>query len=259
LSHLLLQFTDMHLYADPQSQLMGISTAESFQAVLKLAKNHFPNPELLLITGDISQDETSQSYILLDKLLKKFFADQPGLLLAGNHDIPQVLGKVFPDKYADHHSYALASWRIMSLNSAVPGQVAGALSEDSLKWLSTELMNCQEDNILVTLHHNPVPIRAHWLQLHALQNPEALLEVLRLSPRIRAVVFGHIHQELDEVHYGIRFLGSPSTCVQFHPLHKEFAVDTQQPGYRWMVLESSGKLKTGVERLPAGSYQAHIE
>jgi Icc protein len=108
--------------------------------------------------------------------------------------------------------------------------------------------------VLVCLHHNPVPVAAAWLQVHALKNPDELFAVLDADPRIRAVLFGHIHHELNIERNGVRYLGSPSTCVQFHPTSEDFALDALNPGYRWLDLHPDGTFHTGITRVTGKSY-----
>ena len=68
-------------------------------------------------------------------------------------------------------------------------------------------------------------------------------------PTVRAVLFGHIHHELKCKRNGVAYYGSPSTCIQFHPSHEEFALDHRNPGYRWLELHADGTLLTGVNRV----------
>ena len=35
---------------------------------------------------------------------------------------------------------------------------------------------------------------------------------------VKAVLSGHVHQAFDVVEQGVRYLTSPSTCVQFKPV-----------------------------------------
>ena len=55
-------------------------------------------------------------------------------------------------------------------------------------------------------------------------------------------MFGHAHQPYDAEHYGIRVLGTPSTCRQFMPGSEDFAVDDCPPAYRRITLHSDGSM-----------------
>ena len=58
----LLQISDTHLFAGSDRDLLGIATAESFQAVLD-AITELPQPyDVVLATGDLSQDHSADSY-----------------------------------------------------------------------------------------------------------------------------------------------------------------------------------------------------
>ena len=82
-----------------------------------------------------------------------------------------------------------------------------------------------------------------------LRNPDALFAVLDGFPQVRALLWGHIHQEFDQLRNGVRLLASPSTCVQFAPGSEEFQVDQEAPGYRWLRLYADGRLETAVSRV----------
>ena len=103
--------------------------------------------------------------------------------------------------------------------------------------------------VLVSLHHHPVSVGCEWLEPIGLRNPEALFAVLERYPQVRALVWGHVHQELDQYRGTVRLLASLSTCVQFAPSSKEFQVDHEAPGYRWLRLHADGRLETGVSRV----------
>jgi Icc protein len=93
-----------------------------------------------------------------------------------------------------------------------------------------------------------VEIGCAWIAPSGLHNADELLRRLRSYPQVKALLWGHIHQEWDEVRDGIRFLATPSTCIQFAPRSEDFKVSEEQPGYRWLLLHADGRLETGVER-----------
>jgi Icc protein len=80
-------------------------------------------------------------------------------------------------------------------------------------------------------------------------NASELLALTARHPQVRSILWGHIHQEFDRALNGIRYLGTPSTCIQFTPKKIGFGVDGTPPGYRWLALLPNGEIKTGVERL----------
>ena len=57
---------------------------------------------------------------------------------------------------------------------------------------------------------------------------------------------------------GVKLMSSPSTCIQFAPLSKEFKIDALSPGYRWLELFDDGAISTGVQRLQGIERQSLI-
>jgi Icc protein len=83
----------------------------------------------------------------------------------------------------------------------------------------------------------------------AVDNADHLLAIVERHPQVRGLLWGHIHQEFDHTRRGVRFLGSPSTCIQFIPNKHGFGVDSAPPGYRWLILQPDGHIRTGIQRL----------
>ena len=51
----LVQLTDMHLFDEPHTAMLGVDTEASLQAVLRQVGDDGLNPDALLATGDLSQ------------------------------------------------------------------------------------------------------------------------------------------------------------------------------------------------------------
>ncbi|MDY7016486.1 MAG: metallophosphoesterase, partial [Cyanobacteriota bacterium] len=89
---LVAQITDTHLFADRDRQLYNVPTAKSFAAVLEKLRQLDPQPDVLLLTGDLSQDMTPESYRHLNAALQPF--EIPTYWLPGNHDDAEVIGQI---------------------------------------------------------------------------------------------------------------------------------------------------------------------
>jgi 3',5'-cyclic-AMP phosphodiesterase len=248
-SALIAQITDTHLFADPDQTLKGIKTAASLQAVLERLAALHPRPDLLLLSGDLSQDETPESYERLLELLTPL--EIPAYWLAGNHDSLPVMEQCLqsPPMHSET-AFAVGGWRVVLLNSALPGCVEGELAAGELAWLEAQLQDHRYQPTLLALHHPPLAVGSAWMDGIALQNPEPFLTLVDRHPQIKLVLFGHIHQAFEHQRQGICYLGSPSTCVQFQPNRQEFGIDTQaQPGFRLLHLFPDGSYETRIERV----------
>ncbi len=242
----IIQITDTHLYADLDQALRGVVTYKSCQAVIEKVQQC--QPDIILLTGDLSQDETSQSYQNLLNLVEPL--NIPSYWIPGNHDIPDILEQVFinfPIK-ADK-SFSSNNWHSILLNSRLQGKTEGCLSDSSLEWLSRELEQLKTDNCLIALHHHPVLVNSRWMDNYVLTNQDAFLHIIDQYLQVKIVIFGHIHQEFSRQRQKILYLGCPSTCVQFTPNTNELVVDSNGPGFRVLDLNPDGSWHSQVERL----------
>ena len=90
---------------------------------------------------------------------------------------------------------------------------------------------------------------SEWLDGMGLADAAAFFAVVDRFPAVRAIVWGHVHQEFDGERNGVRLLAAPSTCVQFRPGTERYAKDRRAPGYRWLELRPDGTIVTAVRRV----------
>jgi 3',5'-cyclic-AMP phosphodiesterase len=252
-SVLVIQLSDSHLFADPSRKLLGMNTRDSLNAVIERVLAEQPQVDVLIASGDLSQDGSVESYQAFREASAQIVA--PTRWFPGNHDeLPEMSEAARQSEFLAPIT-DVGEWRITLLDSAVPGSVPGYLQDQQLQLLAQSLSEAPERHHLVCLHHNPVPIGCAWMDPIGLRNPEALFAVLDRFPQVRAVLWGHVHQEYDELRNDVRLLASPSTCIQFAPGSPEFKVDTTAPGYRWLRLHVDGRLETGVSRVEGLAFE----
>jgi Icc protein len=246
-SVLLVQLSDSHLFAEAAGKLLGLDTQDSLQQVIERVLQEQPQIDLMLASGDLSQDGSLASYQRFRQMTEVLAA--PARWFPGNHDDVPAMQAACAGSDLLEPVIDLGNWRIILLDSSIPGAVPGYLAESQLALLERALGEAPERHHLICLHHHPVSIGCRWMEPIGLRNPEALFAVLEPFSQVRALLWGHIHQEFDQVRKGLRLLASPSTCVQFAPGSEEFQVDTSAPGYRWLRLHADGRLDTGVSRV----------
>lgn len=233
-----LQVTDCHLFPDPGATLLGVNTQASLAAVLAAACQE-RRPDALLATGDIAQDASPDTYRLFLDTVRAHF-DGPLLCVPGNHDHGATFAAALPGRDLE-----LGNWRVVGVDTHVDDVVGGEVGNSELARLSGALGG--PGPTLVVGHHCPVAIGCPWLDVHRIEDGEALMQVL-VGAAVPAYVFGHIHQEAD-VALPTRLLGTPSTCFQFAGDTAEFAIDDAKPGYRWLHLAEDGTVATEVHRI----------
>lgn len=250
----LVQFTDTHLFEDVDGKLLGIPTYASFELVLKHARQHFPQPAAYLVTGDLTQEPKPQSYELFHSLLGA--VETSTYIIPGNHDDFQVMREVFAEKSERlAETLECGRWRITLLDSTVPEKEHGWLADEELGRLEKELDDHPDRFHIIGLHHPAVNLGSKWVDQICLLNADSLFDLIHGRESVKAVIWGHAHQEYDQMLNGTRLLGTPSTCFQFKPRQDEFGIDQISPGYRVLFLGDDGALKTRVERLAEYPFQ----
>ncbi len=254
----IVQITDTHLYSRESGTLLKMNTTHSFKEVLELVRLHEGSLDLILATGDIAQDASAAAYEFFTSSIDAMKV--PFLWVPGNHDNALVMQALAKGTSAAHKEMRLSNWLIIMLNTSVVGQVHGVLTAEELAFLSAQLegseLSRSVDHVLVGMHHNPIEGTAGWMKDIGLQNPHSFWDIVKKSSKFRAVVYGHIHQELDLMYEGIRCLCTPSTCIQFKPHVVDFALDQMNPGYRSLVLHSDGSIETRVFRVGGEQFDA---
>ncbi|MDX1734631.1 MAG: 3',5'-cyclic-AMP phosphodiesterase [Halioglobus sp.] len=244
-----LQITDTHLCADRGGTLLGMDTDHSLQAVIDLARRERPDADLVLATGDLADGGSPAAYGRLNDYFAQFSC--PSFWLPGNHDDRDAMASECGGRSQMGQEIRAGSWQVVMLDSQIPGEVGGELGADELARLDAALAEAAGDGLhsLVVLHHHPVLIDCAWLDEQIVADREAFFATLDRYRGVRAVLWGHVHQEIDARHRDVRLLATPSTCVQFAPGSGDFAAEDQPPGYRWLDLHADGTLSTGTSRV----------
>lgn len=239
----LLQFSDPHLFASPHGHLRGGQTLASMQRVLSSAASRRASYDALLCTGDIVNDEPD-GYAHFASVLSAF--GQPVYCVPGNHDDPARMRAALSKPPFQVGGYAdLGAWRIVLVDSCVPGQAGGRISQAELQALDSALSSCAR-YAMVCVHHHPVSMSSRWLDSVGIENADEFFQILDAHAQLRAITWGHVHQCFDARRRGVRLLATPSTCAQFLPLSDDFAVDGRPPAYRRTTLRTDGTLETEV-------------
>ncbi len=244
----LAQFTDCHIFATDQDRLLGINTRQSFEAVSAAAAVEANNIDALLATGDLSQDGSAESY---QYLARHFDAKLvPTFWIPGNHDDIHTLAQHFTGQHIHASKHiVLGAWQIVMLDSTIAGKVYGRVSSLQLDFLDAALSRHTDKHALVCLHHQALDAESEWIDVKGLKDSEQLRARLAQHDNLRAVLWGHVHQESHRSIDGVEWMSTPSSCVQFKPGSQEFATGTEAPGYRLLDLHADGRIDTRVERV----------
>jgi len=244
--HRLLQFTDTHLFADPQGMVRGTRSLPSLQACLEHARRRHLPADLIAVTGDLVQDEP-EAYGVFDLLFPDLGA--PVLLIPGNHDEPAELRRRLSHApFQVGGTRVIGNWAIVLLDTSyeVSGRGEGNLGQAALRELDAELTRHRDAHVLICLHHPPISMEAAGLDSLGLKDADGLLATIDGHDNVRGIAWGHAHQSLDVFRGATRLMCTPATCMQFKPRDPGFVIDDRPPGYRVIDLQDDGSLATEV-------------
>ena len=248
----LLQFTDPHYLADPDGLLKGVHTRTSFRRVIAAALAEAPRPDAILLTGDVTQDGSQAGYAAIREDLAR--AELPVWSLPGNHDDPVVMAEILGDSPFEYcRPQRLGDWLLAMVDTWDGDRGGGRVGDAGLEALDRQLGGSDAPYALVCMHHQPTPMRSGWLDTVGLDDGPALMDLVARHARVRGLVWGHVHQALDEQRGPLRLMSTPSTCFQFVPRLDEFAIDPVPPGYRRIRLHPDGTIESEVRRVPGAT------
>lgn len=255
----LVQITDTHLHGREGRTLLKMDTRKSLEQVLQLVSRNEGRPDFVVVTGDVAQDGSTAAYRQFLQQIATL--DAPFRWIPGNHDSPATMREI--DATACGTELRINNWFILFLDSSVEGKIHGELSASQLEVLRQRLAEIEADSLvdycLICLHHNPVEGSAAWMQDIGLHRSREFFSVIKNYPKVRCLIYGHIHQELDFSNQGIRCLCTPSTCIQFKPDVSDFTLDPLNPGYRSVRLYADGRIDSRVHRIEGFAWVADFE
>ena len=245
----IVQITDTHLYRDPNGVLSGVPTWKTFRAIVGQIGRQHGDFDYLMLTGDLAEDGELETYLMLREALGDWLARCR--IIPGNHDNPANLRKAFPDLFPQDEgpltfSLSTSDWKIIGLDSHLPGETKGRVDVDQLEWLREQLRMDPDTRTLLFIHHPPIAIRVPWLDRIGLDGATDVIGLIKASPQIRVICAGHVHQEFAGQIGAAAMYTTPSTCVQFGA-RTEKSFDTRAAGYRTIRLDDGHQ--TEVHRL----------
>ncbi len=255
----LLQVTDSHLFKDEKTELLGVNTQASFAQVLQEIQQENTEFDVILATGDLVQDSSDEGYQRFVEMIKPF--GKSVFWIPGNHDFQPKMTENLNRPPMENAKHILLGkyWQVLLLDSQVYGVPHGELSRYQLDLLKVTLAKYPERYTLIVFHHHVLPTNSAWLDQHNLRNSHELLDVLTPFKNVKAILYGHIHQQVDGQWQGYQVMATPSTCIQFKADSHHFALDTVQPGWREIDLYPDGTIVTKVKRIQQATFLPNMQ
>ena len=176
-------------------------------------------PAAILLTGDLSEDGSPESYARLRAAVDPVAAElgAPVVSIPGNHDLGDAFREGILDGEPLHRAVDVHGLRIVGLDTTVPGRPHGELGAGQLEWLDDVLAKPAKHGTVLALHHPPVPTVHPLLGRIGLRDPDRLARVVR-GTDVRIMVCGHAHAVAAGTLAGIPVWSAPALGVTSDPL-----------------------------------------
>ena len=233
---LIAQITDCHV-GFFRSDVGGANT-QRLRAALKRLRDGPNRPDLLLLSGDLTEFGDAASYARLAEMLADL--PFPVHLMVGNHDDRGALCANFPGTPIKQgfvqYVLPLPGLRLIALDTLEPGRHGGAFCSERAKWLSDQLDADTITPVLIAMHHPPFVSGLDWLDGSADAAWIArFTRAIAGRPQVRAILAGHLHRTIHASIAGVPLTVCPSTAptvaLNLSP------IDPEQPDGRPMIVD----------------------
>jgi len=240
---LIAQISDCHIRDHDDAFARLADTTETLRRVVDHLVGLDPAPDVILATGDLTDDGTESQYATLLEVLAPI-ADRL-LPIPGNHDECPLFRKAFADLIPgdladDHCSYVVEGHpvRLVGLDNSIPGRHDGRFDAVRESWLSDVLAEEPERPTLVFTHFPPFETGLRFMDDAGLLDADRLRAVIKRSPQVRLLVTGHLHRPIQTVIGSTLVSTCPSTGNQIHlDLHPDRGAAVDEPPayqlHRW--------------------------
>ena len=186
--------------------------------------------DAILVSGDISDDGSAESYEIFKSLLKSL--NLPLFVVPGNHDKRFEFRNAFsklgylPDTEKLNWHKSLGFVDLIGLDTLIEGQGGGELDETTLNFLESKLKSLSGKPIIVILHHPPFKSGIKFMDsIGLMTGSRRLTAILSSFSGNLIVVCGHIHRNISTLMGGHSVISSPSVCSSFlYNIHNEAPV-----------------------------------
>ncbi|OFW84055.1 MAG: hypothetical protein A2018_02915 [Alphaproteobacteria bacterium GWF2_58_20] len=222
---IIVQLSDIHLTRPGERTFDGTHDSEaSTRAAIAHINNLSPQPDLILITGDIVHNGTPEEYAFASQLLSGLRA--PFFVVPGNHDDRTLMAMTFSPMGAlppNHHEdseflqYTIEDHpvRMIALDTSIPGEPRGNLCPRRTAWLADRLAEDPDRPTLIFMHHPPMRTGIRIMDNWRCFGTEGLSDLLSLYTNVELILCGHLHRFATSVwnRHPVVIAPSSGVCV----------------------------------------------
>lgn len=247
-----IHISDTHIGPTTDYQLERHLTYAHFQSLIHHINHRLGfTPAFVLHNGDVTYNPDAVAMQLATALIQEIH--YPVYSVRGNHDDPEAMRQLIPQLPSGtgriDYDFIIEDFHFIVLDSFGKIQPQGYLEQYQLEWLHSVCANSHAASLVIVVHHLPFPCHYTWYDTHmVIENHAEFLAVLRLfQPKIRGILFGHVHGAFSIFHEGFLAVSAPSVTYPLHPspLATVHSADMHtQSGYNIVTLTHQGMVIT---------------
>ena len=195
---LIAQISDLHIKPPGELAYGRVDTAAALTRCIAQLNRFEPQPDLVVISGDLVDKPSPEAYDHLMELLAPL--EIRCAAIPGNHDDRAMMQAVFFDQRfgraidVSNRAINFLDIEVVLIDSTVPGADYGELDAATLAWLDTTLAASATRPALIFLHHPPFATGIAHMDRQNLRNASDLAEILQRHRRARLVAARHVHR-----------------------------------------------------------------
>lgn len=199
----IIQISDPHIVPHGQLAYGRVDTATALASCVETVNRFLPDigpVDMAFVAGDLTDFGTEEEYQRFRDIMEPLAI--PYRAIPGNHDNVEVMQHCFADQGWMPTSGPI-NWMqefedlvLIGLDSSVPGQSHGHLSEVTVNYLRRCLEACGAKPVIVALHHPPFLTGMEKMDVNCLRETAALNQVLSGYPAELRLVCGHMHRNI---------------------------------------------------------------
>lgn len=186
------QVSDTHLGGN-------VGSGERFSAAVAEINQMSRQPDLVLLTGDLTHNGTEAEWAEFKQRLEML--DAPWSAIPGNHD--RAISEI-----AGHRSAAAGPLRLVLLDTSTD-----VFTPDDAVWLDADLNRHPTVPTVVAIHQPPFETGIWWMDCVGLKGAELFEGVVRRHDQVIKVLSGHVHRLIQTNWGGCSLWVCPSTSV----------------------------------------------
>jgi len=199
---IIVQISDTHIAGHAEKTYGIAPMADNLLLCVEHINKLKPSPDLVLVTGDISNTGAPEEYTEACKLLNKLQA--PYYVIPGNHDNRSNLISTFnksacstihTDNDREYVNYVIENHavRLIAMDSAKSDNAGGKICKYRAKWLDDRLSEESNKPTIIFMHHPPIKLGVNETDVDGFSGTEILGEVIAKHNHIERILCGHVH------------------------------------------------------------------